>query len=316
MNVRLDSEILLLIGGVVVILVLASLGARALRLRHDPDRASPFFENLVARIRAWWIMVAVFTLALATGGFGTLIVFAGVSFMALREFVTITPTRRGDHRALSWAFFVLLPWQYVMVGTGMIGLFSIFIPVYGLLFLAIRAALSGETHAYLVRTSEIQWGLFVCVYFVSHAPALFLLDIPGYAGEQAKLLLFLVVVVELSDVMQYIWGISFGRTPVVPKLSPNKTVEGLIGGVLSASLLGALLWWITPFHPVQAFAVSLVICLLGFFGGLVMSAIKRDRGIKDYGTLLPGHGGMLDRIDSLCFAAPVFFHMVRFFYAS
>jgi len=174
----------------------------------------------------------------------------------------------------------------------------------------------GDTDRFLERIAEIQWGLMVCVYCVSHAPALLMLDIPGYGGENAKLLLYLILVVELSDVLQYVWGKLFGRRPIAPTVSPNKTVEGFVGGIASATALGTALWWMTPFRPWQAAAMALVATLMGFAGGLTMSAIKRDRGVKDFGHVLAGHGGVLDRIDSLCFAGPVFFHLTRYFFTA
>jgi phosphatidate cytidylyltransferase len=178
----------------------------------------------------------------------------------------------------------------------------------------LRSALSGDTRCFLERSAKIQWGLMISVYAVSHAPALLMLEIPGYGGSNLTLLLWLVLVVQLSDVLQYVFGKLWGRRPIVPRLSPNKTVEGFAGGLLSASAVGAGLWWATPFAPWQAFLLALLVALLGFAGGLVMSAIKRDQGIKDFGAMLEGHGGMMDRIDSLCFAAPVFFHVVRYWW--
>ncbi len=226
----------------------------------------------------------------------------------------MTPTRRGDHRALFWAFFFFIPLQYWLVAVDWYGLFSILIPIYAFLFLPTRTAWSGETEKFLERTAKIQWGLMVSVYCVSHAPALLMLQIPGFEGQNALLLFYLVLVVQSSDVLQYVFGKIMGRRRIAPDVSPNKTWEGFLGGILSATLLGAALWWATPFSPLQAAGMSLVITLLGFSGGLVMSAIKRDRGIKDFGTLIEGHGGILDRIDSICFAAPVFFHLTRFFF--
>jgi phosphatidate cytidylyltransferase len=150
---------------------------------------------------------------------------------------------------------------------------------------------------------------------ISHVPALLTLDIPVYESRNAFLIVFLILVVQSSDVLQYVWGKLAGRHKIAPQLSPSKTVEGFVGGIASASALGAALWWITPFSPLAAGLASLAITLMGFLGGLVMSAIKRDRGIKDWGTLIEGHGGMLDRVDSVCFSAPVFFHLVRYWYA-
>jgi phosphatidate cytidylyltransferase len=187
------------------------------------------------------------------------------------------------------------------------------IPVYAFLFIPLRSALAGDTDSFLERTAKIQWGLMVCVYCVSHAPALLMLQIPGYQGN-FKLLFFLVLTAQFSDVMQYVFGKTLGRRKIAPLVSPNKTWEGFIGGITVSSLAGAALWWATPFTPLQAGLMALTINLMGFSGGLCMSAIKRDRGIKDFGTLIEGHGGIMDRIDSISFAAPVFFHITRFYF--
>jgi phosphatidate cytidylyltransferase len=314
MNLAWDREMLILLGGIAGLLALSSLVGLVLARRVQTESGRAVVDNLNARIRSWWVMTAVFVAALATGGIGSVVLFALISFVALREFVTLTPTRPADHRTLFWAFFVFAPAQYILVGIQWYGLFVIFIPVYAFLFVPVRSVLAGDTEDFLARTAKIQWGLMVAVYCVSHAPALLMLEIPGYEGQQAKLLLFLIVVVQLSDVLQYVFGKTLGKRRIVPLVSPNKTWEGAVGGIAGASLIGALLWWATPFSPWAAGAIALLVCVLGFAGGLVMSAIKRDRGIKDFGTLIEGHGGVMDRIDSLCFAAPVFFHVVRYFY--
>jgi phosphatidate cytidylyltransferase len=270
--------------------------------------------NLVARIRAWWVMAFLFMVAVAMGTIVSILLFALTSFLALREFVTLAPTKPGDHRALFWSFFVITPVQYYLIWMQWYGLFSILIPVYVSIFLAIRTAFAGDTDRFLERTATNQWGLLICVYFVSYVPALLMLRIPGYERQAPTLMFFLVLVVQLSDVLQYVWGKAFGARRIAPSISPNKTWEGFVGGVVSATVLGTAVWWATPFSPLAAALMALVLTTMGFAGGLIMSAIKRDRGIKDYGTLIGGHGGVLDRIDSLCFAAPVFFHLTRYFY--
>ena len=238
--------------------------------------------------------------------------FALVSFQCLREYVSLAPTRKGDHRALIWSFYVFLPLQYYLIAAGWYGLFSILIPVYAFLLLPISASLGADTARFLERSAKIQWGLMICVYCLSHVPALLTLEIPDYAGRNLLLVVFLLLTVQSSDVFQYIWGKLLGRHALSKQISPSKTVEGLAGGMLSATAMGAALWWITPFSPGEAAFVALVINTLGFFGGFVLSAIKRDRGVKDWGEVIEGHGGMLDRADSLVFAAPVFFHIVRY----
>jgi phosphatidate cytidylyltransferase len=308
-----DPELVWLFGGVAGLLLGATIAGQAVAATVGRSAAETI-ENVNARIRAWWVMSAAFAVAVLTGGVGSVVLFALISFLALREFITLIPTSRADHAALVWCFFLVLPIQYILVGVEWYGLFSIMIPVYGFLLVTARAVLAGETERFLERAATIQWALMACVYCVSYAPALLLLDIKGYEGENAKLLFFLVVVVQMSDVFQYVWGKLLGRHRVAPSISPNKTWEGLIGGVICAVAVGAGLWWITPFNLWQAAAMALAIALMGFLGGLVMSAIKRDHGVKDYGALIQGHGGVLDRIDSLVFAAPLFFHLTRYFF--
>jgi phosphatidate cytidylyltransferase len=306
----------LLFGGVFAMLTFASAVGWLLQLRSagrgHPQH--PGIANLNARIKAWWVIVGLIGFAFLFGRVGVIVLFGLVSFFALREFITLTPTRRGDHVALAVSFFLVLPEQYVLVAMGWYGMFSIFIPVYVFLLLPIIAALSSETTHFLERGAKIQWGLMICVYCISHVPALLMLDIPGYEGRNALLICFLILVVQMSDVLQYVWGKLFGKRKVAPELSPSKTVEGFVGGVASASLLGAAMWWITPFEVWQAGAMALAIAFMGFLGGLVMSAIKRDRGVKDWGAMIEGHGGMLDRLDSVCFAAPIFFHLTRYYF--
>lgn len=281
------------------------------RIREQPGRS--VVDNLNARLKAWWIMVIVVSGALMAGPKAVIVLFAFISFAALREFITLTPTRRGDHDTLFLAFFAVLPFQYVLVWIHWYGLFTIFIPVYAFLILPALAVVSSDTTNFLARTSQTQWGLMICVYCISHVPAFLMLRIPGF--DPALLVIFLILVVQASDVLQYIWGKLLGRRKIAPEVSPSKTVEGFAGGILTATALGAGLWWLTPFTIWQAAAMSLLITFVGFLGGLVMSAIKRDRGVKDWGHMIEGHGGMLDRLDSLCFAAPIFFHLTRYFFA-
>jgi phosphatidate cytidylyltransferase len=309
-----DRQLLALVGGVFAFLVVASAVGAVLARRVRTETARATVANLNARIRAWWAMVAVFTAAVWIGPTGSILLFALISLLALREFVTLAPTRREDHRTLFWTFFLITPLQYWLIGVRWYGLFSIMIPVYAFVFVAVSNVLAGRTERFLERTATIHWGLMICVYFVSYAPALLTLEIPGYGGSNTRLLVFLVLVVELSDVFQYAFGKLWGRRPIAPAISPNKTWEGFAGGILSASAVGTAIWWATPFSAWQAAAMALAVTLAGFAGGLILSAIKRDRGVKDYGSFIQGHGGMLDRIDSLCFAAPIFFHLTRYFF--
>jgi phosphatidate cytidylyltransferase len=316
MKLSIDRQMIWLVEAVVGGLIAASLVGFFLSYRARSEDARATVANLNARIRAWWVMIGVFALALLVGRNGALFLFAFISFLALREYVSLIPSVLADHRTLFWSFFVFTPLQYWILYRGWYGVASIMIPVYAFLFIPLRLVLSGETAGFLDRAARIHWGLMVCVYCLSYAPALLILDIPGYQRQSAKLLLFLVMVAQFSDIFQYIWGKLFGKRKIAPLISPNKTWEGFLGGVICATLLAMGLWWMTPFSPIEALGMGLVVALLGFAGGLVMSAIKRDRGIKDFGSTIEGHGGILDRVDSICFSAPVFFHLTRYLFIS
>jgi len=314
MNGALDLSWMLT--GLYLLMLLATGIAKCLQFSARTEEKKAMMKNVMARMSAWWLMLVLMSAALLGGRVVCTLLFLLISFCALREFLTITPTKTSDHRTLFWAFFVILPLQYVFVATAWYGMFAVFIPVYAFLFVPMRSVFVGDCERFLERASEIQWGLMICVFCVSHIPALLMLEIPGYEGRNAQLLLFLLFVVELSDILQFVWGKTCGKHLIAPTVSPNKTVEGFFGGVICATIAGTLLARVTPFGYLQTFAISLIVTLMGFAGGLVMSAIKRDRGVKDYGSMLSGHGGMMDRIDSLCFAAPVFFHIVRYYYAA
>src|SRR5215510_1140005 len=305
-----------LFAGIAGVLVIASTIGVMLQRREATTGRNAVIENLNSRIKTWWAILLALWLAFWLGDAGAIALFGLASFASLREFLTLTPTRRADHLALAIAFFVVLPFQYYLIWINWYELFLIFIPVYAFLLLPIVTALRGDTAAFMPRVAEGQWGLMICVFCLSHVPALLTLDIPGYEGRHLLLIAFLIIVVQSNDVLQYVWGKLIGRHKIAPQVSPSKTVEGLVGGVLSATVVGVGLWWITPFSPWQAGAIALVINLRGFFVGLVMSAINRDRGVKDWGQTLKGHGGILDRLDSVVFAAPIFFHLTRYWWAA
>jgi phosphatidate cytidylyltransferase len=310
------TETVWLFLGLLGVLTIASAVATTLSWKstRKGDALPSALANLSSRIKAWWIMIAAISIAFLFGKGGVILLFAFVSFAALREYVTLTHTRRGDHWILLGMFLVIIPVQYYLLWIEWYGMFSIFVPVYCFLAMPALTAISGDTERFLERVSEQQWGIMLSVYCLSHVPALLTLPIPGFEGKGLLLIAFLIVTVQGSDVLQYVFGKLFGRNKVAPKISPSKTWEGLIGGVFSASLLGVALSWLTPFTPLQSGLMAGLACIMGFFGGLVASAIKRDRGVKDWGHMIEGHGGMLDRADSLVFAAPIFFHVVRYFW--
>ena len=296
------------------ILIFASSVGFILKKRSG-EQPSAVIENLNARINAWWVMLIVIGSAIALGNTAFIILFGFISLFALREFISLLPTRRGDYFPLLIAFYFVIPYQYYLVYIDWYGLYSIFIPLYVFLLIPIASLKQEDTTHFLERSSKIQWGLMVSVFCISHVPALMNLKLPGFEGEKIWLAIWLIMVVQASDVLQYVCGKLFGKHKVAPILSPSKTLEGLIGGVILATALGVSMAWLTPFSYLQATVIGFIVCIFGFFGGLVMSANKRDRGVKDWGQLIQGHGGMLDRIDSICFSAPIFFHILRYWWS-
>lgn len=279
-------------------------------------RQNPTVDNLIARIGAWWWLVGVGVPVLAAGPLATTVLFALLSVVVLREFLSQLPAppHRGDRLAVGAVFLVGIPLQYTLVALDWYGLFSILLPVWGFVALAALGLVGQETDHYLERNARLQWAVVVCVYGLSHAPALLKLPIPGYDASNGLLLLYLLVVAQLSDVFQYVCGKLFGRHKLAPRLSPNKTWEGLVGGGLAACAVGTALHPLTPFGAAGAFGLSVAIVASGFLGGLVLSAVKRSVGAKDWGSLIPGHGGLMDRLDSVALSAPVFFHLTRYFW--
>ena len=309
----IEPMMLWLYAGVLGLLAAASLVGFVLGRRVTTDKGRETVRNLNSRIKAWWVMVLVFAVAFVVGKGLTLVLFAMISFYCLREFLSLTPTHPSDHAAIAAAFYIFIPLQYWLLWIDWQAMLTILIPVYAFLLLPVLSVLWGVTDQFLERTAKIQWGLMLAVFCVSHAPALLLLDLGPH--KPIYLLFFLITVVQLSDVLQYAVGKLAGRTPIAPHVSPSKTVEGFVGGGLLATAVGAGLWWITPFSPLEAAGMAGTIVLAGFFGGLVLSAVKRSLGAKDWGVMIEGHGGALDRMDSVTFAAPLFYHLVNYFFA-
>ncbi len=311
MNTNLDITVLWSLGGLYLLLVAASLVAWSLRRRHPAQD----FTELTQRIRSWWVMVTVFAAAMLLSRTVSLVFFAFVSFLALKEYLSIIPTRRADRRVLFWAYLAI-PVQYYWVAREWYGMFIIFIPVFMFLFLPLRMIIIGETKSFLRAIGTLHWGLMTTVFSISHVA--FLLVLPAVEDSSAGgagLVLYLVFLTQINDVAQYVWGKLLGRHKVVPRISPNKTWEGCDGGVATTTVLAVLLApLLTPFSWPMAIAAGLIIGFGGFVGDVTISALKRDIGVKDSGSLLPGHGGILDRVDSLTYTAPLFFHFVHYFY--
>ena len=326
-NLSTDQQIAALFVTVFGFLLLASVVTLLLSLREHGDdevarRRSNDLRNVEGVLKTSWLMALVFWLGWISGNGVALLLFGGVSFFALREFMTMSPTRRGDHRSLILAFFVILPLQYWLVGNEHFALFTVFIPVYVFLAIPVVSALADDPHRFLERNAKLQWGIMVCIYGMSHVPALLLLDFPGYNNKNAFLVFFLVLVVQICLMTQHLASRKLRRPPAVHHISQSFNWPSWWIGIAVGSILGGLLAGITPFLPGQAFAMAFVACAAGSLGHLVMKALKRDRGIPIWrdekgqrsGIAITGANGLLDRVDALCFAAPVFFHSVQWYF--
>ena len=285
--------------------------------RPDGDARTVALNDFNGLLSTSWVMATVFWVGWALGETVATVLFGLVAFFALREFITLSPTRQGDHRSLVMAFFMVLPIQFSLVITRHFDLVTVFIPVYVFLAIPVVSALAGDTHRFLERNAKLQWGIMVCVYGISHVPALLLLKFPNYQGKNAFLVFFLVFVVQSCMIVQYMVNSKLKRAPSAPLVSQSFNWLGWVIAVVVASLVGGVMSALTPFKPAQAVAMALIACVAGSLGHLVMKALKRDRGITNWGTegkSVTGASGLLDRVDALCFAAPVFFHSVRWYF--
>jgi len=311
MNISIDNNVLYSLAGLYVILAISSLTTMALK-KYSPNKD---YTELSQRVNSWWVMVTIFTLAMVLSRSISLGFFGFISFLALKEYLSMIPTRRADRRVLFWVYLAI-PFQYYWVDQEWYGMFIIFIPVYIFLLLPLRMITIGETKNFLQAAGTLHWGLMMLVFSISHIA--YLLVLPATDSFQAGgvgLVLFLVFLTQFNDVSQFIWGKLLGKRKIIPKVSPNKTWAGFIGGVITTTVLAVVLSeFLTPLSFEMAVIAGLIISIGGFIGDVTISAVKRDIGVKDTGSLLPGHGGILDRIDSLTYTAPLFFHFVYFLY--
>jgi phosphatidate cytidylyltransferase len=309
MPAHIKPAVLLALGGVLGILIVASFITAILKRLH-PDRN---YTELTQRIQSWWIIIGIFASAMLLSRTASILFFAFVSFLALKEYFSLIPTRRADRRVLFWAY-AAIPFQYYWVHKHWYGMFIIFIPVYLFLLLPMRMVIIGETKDFLRAVGTLHWGLMTMVFSLSHAAFFLVLDgTQNPSGGGAGLVLYLIFLTQFNDIAQYVWGTLTGRHKIIPKVSPNKTWEGFLGGLGTTTALAMVLApHLTPLTLVESVGAGLLIALGGFIGDVTISALKRDLGVKDSGSLLPGHGGILDRIDSLTYTAPLLFHFVYY----
>jgi phosphatidate cytidylyltransferase len=311
-----DQQVALLFLILFGALLIVSTAAVLIALRPAHDDSNKDWRQFQRDLRAIWIGTTSFWLAWMAGPIGATLFFGLFSFLALREFITLQHTRRSDHRTLILAFFIVLPLQYAIVAMRHFDLFTVFVPVYVFLAVPVVGALAGDPHRYLERNAKIQWGIMVCVYGLSHVPALLLLEFPDYAGRGAFLLFFLVVVALIAQVVQEGASRWLRRRPVARHISRSFSLRAWFIGAFVAAWIGAALYWITPFKAGQALVMAFIAAACGTLGEFVMKALKRDAGVLHWGnrSSVTGAVGLLDRVAPLCFAAPVFFHSVRWYF--
>ncbi|HVN99222.1 MAG TPA: phosphatidate cytidylyltransferase [Steroidobacteraceae bacterium] len=315
-DLSVNQQVALLFVVMFGLLLLALIGWFALSLREMSGPAQERHARFGRDLRAVWIGAVTFWLAWMSGAVGATLLFGGISFLALREFITLMHTRRADHRGLILAFFVVLPLQYVFAGGRWFDLFTVFIPVYVFLAIPVASALADDPERFLERNAEIQWGIMVCVYGLSHGPALLLLEFPNFAGRGAFLLFFLVVVSAVAQIAQQAASRRLRARPAARHIDRSFSRRAWWIGAIAAGVLGAAMYWSTPFKPLQAFVLGALTGGAGTLGQLVMQALKRDAGVTSWGNAqaVTGAVGLLDRIAPLAFSAPIFFHLTRWYF--
>ena len=310
-----DEQVALLFLILFGALLLVSAGAALYSLRDREGRDRVAWDRFLRDLRAVWIGTTTFWLAWISGPVGSTVFFGLFSFLALREFITLVHTRRSDHRSLILAFFIVLPLQYLLVGLRTFDLFTVFIPVYVFLAIPALSALAGDPERFLERNAKIQWGVMVCVFGLSHAPALLLLDMPRYGDRGAFLVFFLVVTTAAAQIVQELMSRWLRRRPVARHIDRSFSYRAWGSGAAAAALVGGALVWITPFRLLPTMAMAGAVTACGTLGDFVMRALKKDAGVYSWGNhpSVTGAVGLLDRVAPLCFAAPVFFHSVRWY---
>lgn len=269
-------------------------------------KPSKGIHEIVLRVYSWWIiLILVTTIFLLPGNLATVAV-AFLTFIALREFLTKLDVIKSFRKTLLY-IYLTIPVQFYLAKYGTEHMFNAFIPIFMFFFIPIRNILIGKYENYIEFNGKVFWALMLIVFGFSQVT--FLRNktiVGGYEGGTELVLLLIFFLTQFNDVLQFLWGKTLGKHKLAPIISPNKTIEGFLGGALSLSLITYSLSSYLPFStPTEAAIFGFLLSLFGLFGDLNMSAVKRDLGVKDMDDLIPGHGGILDRLDSLSFTLPL-----------
>ena len=273
---------------------------------------SKLVDEMMLRTKSWWGMCFIFVFASTVNPIITYIGLAFLSFFTLREVYTLLKLRDSDRSTLL-VCYLSIPIQYYFAYQGWYTMFLIFIPVFMFIVIPFLLVVSGDTNDIIRSMCILPTSLMLGVFGISHLALLISFPEMNTGNISGKaLLLFLIFITEANDIMQFICGKIFGRKKILPSVSPNKTWEGFIGGVISTTIIGYFMGFLTPLNSWQCILISFCIAILGFMGDAIISAVKRDFGVKDMGSSIPGHGGFLDRIDSLSTTSSPFFHLIYF----
>ena len=299
----------LFVMAIITALLVVATGIKFLLAKQNPEKD---YTELGQRIQSWWVIIGLLFIVFILSKQATIVFFGFLSFLALKEFLSIVPTRQADRRVVFW-LYLSIPVQYYWVAVDWYGMFIIFIPVYVFLFIPMRMVLIGETDGFIKSAGILHWSVMLTVFSISHIAYLLILPELNSMAGGVGLVLYILFMTQFNDVCQYFWGKLFGKHKIIPKVSPNKTWQGFIGGVITITLCSGLIApLLTPLNLIEGFAAGLLISISGFIGDVVISSVKRDLHIKDSGNLLPGHGGILDRMDSLIYTSPLFFHFLYY----
>lgn len=311
MSVTVHPQLVWILGAVVAALTTGSL-ARLIALR---GKSRELIQQRVGSLKTWWLLAALLSACVLLGSVAAAGVFTIASLLALREYAHLNQTDVTDRSGFILAS-LLIPINYGLICLGLVDAFLVFLPIGALFLLSAKRTTTGRTDDFIRSTARLHWGLLLLAYAPAHAVLLFTLPESSSHGiGPVGWFLYLLILTEMNDIAQAFFGRHFGKRRIVPKVSPHKTWVGFWGGVIVTVVLAfALAGFLTPWRFTSDWrlilSAGLLIAVSGFLGDINMSAIKRDIGVKDGSTLLPGQGGVIDRIDSLTFTAPAFYYFV------
>ncbi|MFA6237759.1 MAG: phosphatidate cytidylyltransferase [Bacteriovorax sp.] len=305
----LSREVLLVFG--IIYLLIAVLTCIFYSIRAIKGNSN-LINELIERTRSWWVMLLIFTVVVFINRELATIGIALLSLIAFRELSSNLNLRNSDRRTILWCY-IAIPFQFMAAYTQYYAFFVIFIPVIMYIFLTFRTVAKGDVENITRSLGSIHWAIMLTIFSFSHI--VYILSFPlkeNFSAGNGGMVLFLVLITEFNDIFQFTCGKFFGKNKIIPSVSPNKTTEGFIGGMILTTFMGYLLKFLLPINTEKTVILTVLLCIVGFSGDITLSAVKREHKIKDMGNSIPGHGGMMDRLDSLAFTSITFFYLIRY----